>query len=69
MVLGYKGAINPSTWERGKKEVKVYIVVWVDAFDDWAIEGAFSTREKAEAYISERTTSSNNFFIDEREVN
>ncbi|WP_156520685.1 hypothetical protein [Oceanobacillus sp. Castelsardo] len=49
--------------------MKVYIVVWVDAFDDWAIEGAFSTREKAEAYISERTTSSNNFFIDEREVN
>lgn len=48
--------------------MKVYIVVWSDPFDDWCIEGVFSTKEKAEDYIDTAKKSRSDYWIDERDV-
>lgn len=31
--------------------MKVYIVIWTGAFEEWRIEKVFSKREKADEYI------------------
>jgi hypothetical protein len=46
-------------------KVKVYIVFWADAFDDWRLVKAFSTREKAEQFIKGKSSA---FWIEEQEV-
>jgi hypothetical protein len=45
--------------------MKVYIVFWADAFDDWRLIKVFSTKEKAEQYLKGKSDS---FWIDEEVV-
>lgn len=37
--------------------MKVYIVFWVDAFDDWKVVKVFSSEDKARAYVKGKSDS------------
>ena len=37
--------------------MKVFIVLWEGAFDDWNLVKVFSTKEKAESYLEGKSSS------------
>lgn len=45
--------------------MKVYVVFWADAFDDWRLVKVFSTKEKAEKFLEDKHDS---FWYEEQEV-
>ncbi len=45
--------------------MKVYVVFWAGAFEDWRLVKVFSTKEKAEQFLEGK---SNSFWLEEQEV-